>query len=82
MNRRNFVAGITRSGLALAAVSAASATAARGREFVDRSADEVGAGVEALRKRMDALEDHQKNYLRALCVITAVSTGVDLSILL
>jgi hypothetical protein len=82
MNRRRFVAGLGGSGLAMAAVSAAASTAAKGREIIDQSAAGVNKRVEALKIRMDVLEAGQKKYLKALCVITAVSTGIDLSILI
>ena len=81
MNRRRFIAGMSKGGLAVAAVSATTAAAVKGKEMLDKPADAVSGRLEALKKRVDALEDGQKKYLRALVVITAVSTGIDLSVL-
>lgn len=81
MNRRRFIAGLSKGGLAVAAVSGTAAAAVKGKEMLDKPADAVSGRLEALKKRVDSLEDKQKNYLRALCVITAVSTGIDLSVL-
>jgi len=82
MNRRKFVSALGRSGLAVAAVSVAAATVSKGRDIIGQSADGISGSMDALKKRVDALEEDQKNYLRALCVITAISTGIDLSILI
>ena len=81
MNRRRFISGLSKGGLAVAAVSGTAAAAVKGREMLEKPADAVSGRLDALKKRVDALEDNQKKYLKALCFITAVSTGVDLSVL-
>lgn len=61
----------------------AGAAIATGREqLVDRIAPAVNARMEALEARVDAMEHHHRNLLRVGAIGLAVSTGIDLTILL
>jgi hypothetical protein len=57
----------------------AAASVARGKTLVNRSGDELAGRIDELKKRIDSLEENQKNFIRTLCVVTALSTGIDLS---
>ena len=82
MNRRNFISGLGKFSLVTATVGVAVSASAKGRDLVNQSSDEVSSRIEALKKRIDNLEDTQKNFIKALCVVTALSTGIDLSMII
>lgn len=82
MNRRKFIAAFSKVSLVTAAASATTVAASRGREKAEVVGEGLSQRMEELKKRVDALEEDQKDYLRALCLVTAVSTGLDLSFLI
>ena len=82
MNRRGFMSGFSKFTLATATVGIAVSAAAKGKDLINQSNDEVSSRINALKKRIDKLEDNQRGFLKALCLVTALSMGVDLSILI
>lgn len=68
MNRRKFLSDVGKA--TTAAVAAGVGTVAVAR-------DAVSDRYEDLKKRLDELEGSQKRALRALLVLTSVSTGLD-----
>lgn len=82
MNRRKFIAALSKVSVIGAATTATTAVALSEKSQADEPAQGLNKKLAELKKRIDTLEDDQKFFLKTLCLVTAVSTGVDLSVLL
>ena len=82
MNRRRFIAGLSKLSLAGTAAAATTAVALHEKPKPEEPEKGLSRKLAELKKRVDALEDDQKFFLKTLCVVTAISTGIDLSVLL
>jgi hypothetical protein len=82
MNRRNFISHFGKFSLATATAGVAVSAAAQGKDLVKQSSDQFSCRIDALKTRIDKLEDNQKNFLKVFFVVTALSTGIDLSIII
>jgi hypothetical protein len=82
MNRRKFIAGLSKFTLLGAATTATTAVAVRENAQTEEPTQGFSRKLADLRKRVDELEEDQKFFLKTLCVVTALSTGIDLSVLL
>lgn len=51
------------------------------RTKTDKTSQDINRQVAILKKKINSMESNQKNLVKALCVITAFSTGVDLTLL-
>ena len=81
MHRRRFLAELASHSVLAGTVAIAGGAAARTRDIAQTSLERMGHKIETLGKRVDSLEGRQKQLTRALIVVTAVSTGIDLSLL-
>ena len=82
MNRRFFIAKMGKLGLTATTIGMTASVVEKGKNLMSHSGDEISSQLSALKKQLIRLEKEQKNYIKALCVVTALSTGIDLSILL
>ncbi len=90
MNRREFIASVATHGAAAGVGIAAAANYSKDRvaaklaanETFDAARQHVVDGMENLEARVDKLEHHHRNLLRVGALAVAISTGVDLTILL
>ncbi len=82
MNRRKFIAGLSKFTLVGAATTATTAIAVHDKAQTEEPVQGLSSKLADLRKRVDELEDDQKFFLKTLCVVTALSTGIDLSVVL
>ena len=82
MNRRKFIAGFSKISLIGAAATATTAAVISEKSKPDEPAQGLNRKIAELKKRVDTLEDDQKFFLKTLCLVTAVSTGIDLSVLI
>ncbi len=78
---RGAVAGATMAAVA-GSVTARCSEQLAANETVAAARDRVVEGMGRLEARVDALEHHHKNLLRVGALAFAVSTGLDLTILL
>ena len=84
IQRRHFLRQAAKSAVAgsVAATTAAATTAvAVSSDKMNRLGEDLGQLGKRLEKRIDGLEHHQRNALRAGIIFMAVSTGVDLSLI-
>ena len=81
MNRRNFIKDFGRFSLATVATGITVSAAAKIRSSTDSAGDSLSKQVDLLKDKIESLESSQKNLMKAVCVVTAVSTGIDLSLL-
>lgn len=82
MRRRDFISGFSKYSLVAATASIATSAVTKSREFAENSIDNVGKQIKSLKNRVDNLESNQKKMTKALLLLAAVSTGVDLSLIL
>jgi hypothetical protein len=89
MDRRSFLRGISKPALALAAVPVVATAADKARDAAVAALQALNnqfAGMEdqcaSLRKRMDKMEVSQKQTLRIVLAISAITLGVDVSLLI
>ncbi|MFT7459773.1 MAG: phage regulator Rha-like protein [Planctomycetota bacterium] len=82
MHRRDFISAFSKLSLVTATTSIATAAASRSVEIAEKSIDNVGKQFKSMKTRMDKLENNQKTMARALILVTAVSTGFDLTFIL
>ncbi len=80
MERRHFMA-LARQGFTGAAVLAAGGIATT-RENAVVVRDQLVDGMDKLEARVDKMEHHHRNLLRVSALAFALSTGVDLTLLL
>lgn len=81
MRRRKFIADFTKFSVVTAVTGAAATTAVNLRSVADDTRHGLTGQVDKLKQRMDSLESGQKNLVRAFCLVTALSTGLDLTLL-
>ena len=82
MHRRNFIAALGGTSIVGAGAAVARATMAKSRDLAEHSLDTMGRQVQALKKRLDNLEARDRKMTRMVLLLAAVSTGVDVSLLL
>jgi hypothetical protein len=83
MNRREFLNTLKKPALALAAVPAIAVAAAdRGRQAIDPHLQALKSKYENLSDRMDNMERSQKRMMKAMIVVTGVTLGIDISLLI
>jgi hypothetical protein len=82
MNRRYFISHFGKLSLTTAAAGIAASAASEGKKIIAKTGEDVNSRIDFLRKRVDDLENSQKKILKAMIVVTAFSTGIDLSILI
>ncbi len=82
MRRRDFISGFSKYSLVAATASIATSAVTKSREIAENSIDNVGKQIKSLKNRVDNLESNQKKMTKALLLLAAVSTGVDLSLIL
>jgi len=82
MNRRYFISALGQYSAVAAAASVATSMASKGRSAAENSVDVLNRYFRSLQKRMENLEDSQRKMTKALVVVTAVSTGIDLTLIL
>jgi len=83
MNRRDFLAKLSRTAAAAGATTVAVATGVHARTLATATdgAEHVRAQVKALEERIDDLDASQRRLLRILAITVTVSTGVDVATL-
>ena len=81
MNRRELLKRTLQVGMTTSAAIAV-ATQINGKPAFGAARDKLADGFAKMEKRIDKLERHQRKLLRVGAIAFAVSTGVDLSILL
>ena len=81
MQRRRFLAGLAAHSAVATTVAVASGAAHKSRDLAQTSLERMGHKIETLGKRVDSLEGRQKQLTRTLIVVTAISTGIDLSLI-
>ena len=84
MQRRALLKGLM-VGIPVTAAAVAGAAVKSGayvRESSEQSIDSVRTQLDALRKRIDESDASTKKMLKTLCVLTALSLGIDVSLLL
>jgi len=81
MNRRDFVRNVVGNGLKATALVAASA-AGQVRESAQPGLEKLNARFQGVTKRLDKLEKRHNRLLKACLVMAAISTGLDISLLL
>ena len=79
MNRRDFVAGLSRkAAIAGAGVSAvAAATYPKMRDGALGGAEKLAGEVRALSDRIDNMEESHRRAMRLMIMVVSVSTGLD-----
>ena len=82
MRRRDFISGFSKYSLVAATASIAISAVTKSRQIAGNSIDNVGKQIKSLKNRVDNLESNQKKMTKALLLLAAVSTGVDLSLIL
>jgi len=85
IQRRHFLRQAARSAVAgsMAATTAAATTAvAVSSDKVNQLGKDLDQLGKRLEERIDGMEHHQRNALRAGIIFMAVSTGVDLSLII
>jgi hypothetical protein len=82
MNRRNFLSGFSKLSLVPVTASIVTAVSMKNRNVLESSAKNLEKQIKSLKNQFDKLEDNQKKMLKTLVLITAVSTGFDLSLML
>ena len=82
MRRRDFISGFSKYSLVAATASIATSAVTKSREIAKNSIDNVAKQIKSLKNRVDKLESNQKKMTKALLLLAAVSTGVDLSLIL
>ena len=82
MHRRNFIAALGGTSIVGVGAAVARATMAKSRDLAEHSLDTMGRQVHALKKRLDNLEARDRKMTRMVLLLAAVSTGVDVSLLL
>jgi len=82
MRRRDFISGFSKYSLVAATASIATNAVTKSRQIAGNSIDKVGKQIKSLKNRVDNLESNQKKMTKALLLLAAVSTGVDLSLIL
>jgi hypothetical protein len=80
MNRRKFISGLGKYGLTAGTAAVITSTVTRGRDLAGQSVEGMSSQIGILKKRLDSLEGNQKKMLRFLCIFTALSVGVDISL--
>ena len=81
MLRRDFLSSFGVKASAVAAVPAlvAASVADRGREVKDKSSDILQKQLKQLNDKVDSMDASYKRSFRAVLVLTAVTTGVDVA---
>lgn len=81
MDRRKFVKNL---GVGIGVASASTITVAniKSKELVNRTRDRLGKQLDSLRSRIDKVENSNRKLAKALVVVAAVSTGIDVTLLL
>ncbi len=86
MNRRHLVKAVLGSAVVTSVTQLHLPTVLRdretGREALQSAAKKMRQSFEALENRVDKMEHHHQNLLRFAAIGLAISTGVDLSLLL
>ena len=82
MHRRDFISGFSKYSLVAATASIVTSAVTKSRKIAENSIDNVGKQIKSLKNRVDNLESNQKKMTKALLLLAAVSTGVDLSLIL
>ena len=84
MQRRALLKGLM-IGIPATAAAVAGAAVKSGayvRETSEQSIESLKTQLDALRKRVDESDASTKKMLKALCALTALSLGIDVSLLL
>jgi len=84
MHRRALLKGLM-IGIPATAAAVAGAAVKSGayvRDTSEQSMESVKTQLDALRKRIDESDASTKKMLKTLCVLTALSLGIDVSLLL
>ena len=82
MQRREFLKKFS-LGAGLASVSGiATATAARGKDMLDSTKDEILTRLDTVEKRIDAMDASHKKTMKAILIVAGLSIGMDVSILI
>jgi hypothetical protein len=82
MRRRDFLTAFSKASLVTATVTMATTTVAKSKDIADSSIDNLANHFKTVKHKMDKLESNQNKMLKALVLVTAVSTGVDISLIL
>ena len=82
MNRRHFISGLGKFGLTAGAAAAVTSTVVKGRDLAEQSVDGLSDRIDTLKKRLDSLEGKQKKMFKLLIIVTAISAGIDISLLI
>ena len=77
---KGLMVGIPATAAAVAGVAVKSG--AYVRETSEQSIESLKSQVDSLRKRVDESDTSTKKMLKTLCVLTALSLGIDVSLLL
>ena len=82
MKRREFLSSFSKYSVVAGAGAVASQAIGKSRELGDMTLQHANEKFSAISKRLDNIEDKQDKLMKALIVTTAVSTGIDLSLIL
>ena len=82
MNRRDFISSLGKYSVVAGAGAVASQAIGKSRELGDQTLQKANQKITALSKRLDSIEDKQDKMMKALIITTAVSTGIDLTLIL
>ena len=82
MRRRDFLSSFSKYSVVAATSAAATAAVSKSRDMAESSMDHFGKRIDVLKNRVENLEDNQKKMTKALVLVTAVSTGVDMTLIL
>jgi hypothetical protein len=82
MNRRDFLSGFSKLSLVPMTASIATAASIKSRNIAENSMENIEKQFKSLKNQYENLENNQKKMAKALVLLTAVSTGVDLSLIL
>ena len=82
MKRRNFLKQFGKASVIATAGGLTVSAAESIRSKADETSQDLAQQFAMLKKKVDAMESGQKNLIKALCIITAYSTGIDLTLLI
>ena len=82
MNRREFISRFSKYSLVAGTGAAANQVLGKSREISDQALLAANEKISAMSQRLDSIEDKQDKMMKALILTTALSTGIDLSLIL
>lgn len=81
MRRRDFISGFARASLMTSTAAVITAATVKGKQAAEKSIDTVSDQYRHLSSRIDKLEKSQKKVMKGMLFVMAVSTGIDLTLI-